>query len=101
MSVEFSAKPSAEDVINAFETFRSLPQERDLPSAPRRPVQYMPESDRPQPRKDVEREFNDTFVEGPECAFQRSERRNQSFSLDRAKQGEEGAHRDEREVRTV
>jgi aspartate-semialdehyde dehydrogenase len=56
VSVEFSAKPSAEDVINAFETFRSLPQERDLPSAPRRPVQYMPESDRPQPRKDVERE---------------------------------------------
>jgi aspartate-semialdehyde dehydrogenase len=56
VSVEFSAKPSAEDVINAFETFRSVPQERDLPSAPRRPVQYMPESDRPQPRKDVERE---------------------------------------------
>jgi len=41
---------------NAFETFSSLPQERNLPSAPKHPVQYMPESDRPQPRKDAERD---------------------------------------------
>jgi aspartate-semialdehyde dehydrogenase len=56
VSIELSGKPSHADVLNAFETFRSVPQERELPSAPRRPVQYMPESDRPQPRKDVERE---------------------------------------------
>lgn len=56
VSVEFSSKPSEADMVKAFETFRSLPQERDLPSAPRRPVQYMPEADRPQPRKDVERD---------------------------------------------
>jgi len=56
VSVEFSAKPSEADVLNAFETFRSVPQKRELPSAPRRPVQYMPEADRPQPRKDVERD---------------------------------------------
>ena len=56
ISVEFSSKPSHDDVIHAFQNFRSLPQERDLPSAPRHPVQYMPEHDRPQPRKDVERE---------------------------------------------
>jgi aspartate-semialdehyde dehydrogenase len=56
ISVELSTKPSHDDVIHAFQNFRSLPQERDLPSAPRRPVQYMPEHDRPQPRKDVERE---------------------------------------------
>jgi aspartate-semialdehyde dehydrogenase len=56
VSVEFSSKPTEADVLNAFESFRSVPQDRELPSAPRRPVQYMPESDRPQPRKDVERE---------------------------------------------
>jgi aspartate-semialdehyde dehydrogenase len=56
VSIELSAKPSEADVLNAFETFRSLPQDRDLPSAPRRPVQYMPETDRPQPRKDAERD---------------------------------------------
>jgi aspartate-semialdehyde dehydrogenase len=56
VSVELAGKPSEADVINAFNSFRSIPQERDLPSAPKHPVQYMPESDRPQPRKDVERE---------------------------------------------
>lgn len=56
VSVEFSAKPSEADIRNAFDTFSSVPQERNLPSAPKRPVQYMPEGDRPQPRKDAERE---------------------------------------------
>jgi len=56
VSVELSSKPSEADIVQAFNSFRSIPQERDLPSAPKQPVQYMPESDRPQPRKDVERE---------------------------------------------
>jgi len=56
VSVELSSKPSEGDIVQAFNSFRSIPQERDLPSAPKQPVQYMPESDRPQPRKDVERE---------------------------------------------
>ena len=56
VSVEFSSSPSEADIRNAFETFSSVPQERNLPSAPKRPVQYMPEADRPQPRKDAERE---------------------------------------------
>jgi len=56
VSVELSANPTEADLRNAFETFRALPQERNLPSAPKRPVQYMPEADRPQPRKDAERE---------------------------------------------
>jgi aspartate-semialdehyde dehydrogenase len=55
VSVEFSSKPSEEDVLQAFKTFRGVPQERNLPSAPKHPVIYMPENDRPQPRKDVER----------------------------------------------
>ena len=56
VSVEFSSNPSEADLRNAFETYRSVPQERNLPSAPRHPVQYLPEADRPQPRKDAERD---------------------------------------------
>jgi aspartate-semialdehyde dehydrogenase len=56
VSIELASKPSEADVLQAFESFSSLPQDRNLPSAPVRPVQYMPESDRPQPRKDVERD---------------------------------------------
>jgi len=56
VSVELENKPSEADLRQAFERFRGVPQERKLPSAPERPVQYMPDQDRPQPRKDVERE---------------------------------------------
>jgi aspartate-semialdehyde dehydrogenase len=56
VSVEFSSKPSEQDVRRAFECFRSVPQERKLPSAPPQPVIYMEEANRPQPRKDAERE---------------------------------------------
>jgi len=56
ISVELSAKPSEADLLKAFESFSSVPQERRLPSAPARPVIYMAEANRPQPRKDVERE---------------------------------------------
>jgi len=56
VSVEFSSKPTEADMRNAFETFTAVPQQRSLASAPRRPVQYMIEQDRPQPRKDSERE---------------------------------------------
>ena len=54
ISVEFAAKPSEADIRNAFDKFASVPQQRHLPSAPPRPVIYMTEEDRPQPRKDAE-----------------------------------------------
>jgi aspartate-semialdehyde dehydrogenase len=56
VSVEFSAKPSAAELHHAFDHFTAVPQKRGLPSAPPRPVIYMHESNRPQPRKDAERE---------------------------------------------
>ncbi|MDQ2900241.1 MAG: aspartate-semialdehyde dehydrogenase [Acidobacteriota bacterium] len=56
VSVELRSKPSPEDVIQAFEQFAGAPQKRSLPSAPAHPVMYMTQQDRPQPRKDVERE---------------------------------------------
>jgi len=55
VSVEFSSKPSEADVLEAFKSFQGVPQQRNLPSAPKHPVIYMPENDRPQPRKDAER----------------------------------------------
>src|SRR5260370_38840082 len=56
ISVELSAKPKVADILHALENYSSVPQQRDLPSAPKRPVIYMTEPDRPQPRKDAERE---------------------------------------------
>ncbi len=56
VSVEFASKPSLADVRNAFDTFRGKPQLLNLPSAPAVPVIYMEQADRPQPRRDVERE---------------------------------------------
>jgi aspartate-semialdehyde dehydrogenase len=56
VSVELSAKPSQADLRHAFETFTSVPQQRQLPSAPPHPVIYMEQANRPQPRKDAERE---------------------------------------------
>jgi len=56
VSVEFSSKPSEDDLRHAFESFTGVPQQRQLPSAPARPVIYMYEANRPQPRKDAERD---------------------------------------------
>jgi aspartate-semialdehyde dehydrogenase len=56
VSVAFSSKVTEADLRHAMESFRSAPQERDLPSAPPQPVIYMQEANRPQPRKDAERE---------------------------------------------
>ncbi len=55
VSVEFSSKPAEADLRHAFDVFTALPQERGLPSAPPRPVIYLEEADRPQPRKDADR----------------------------------------------
>ena len=56
VSAEFSAKPTEQDILAAFAAFRGVPQERQLPSAPKQPIIYMPAQDRPQPRRDAERE---------------------------------------------
>jgi aspartate-semialdehyde dehydrogenase len=56
VSVELSAKPASAELHQAFARFIAVPQERNLPSAPPQPVIYMHEGNRPQPRKDAERE---------------------------------------------
>lgn len=55
-SVEFGSKPAPEEVRDALTHFEGVPQERKLPSAPARPVIYMAQEDRPQPRRDAARE---------------------------------------------
>ncbi len=62
--VELSAKPRAADLIAAINSFRSVPQDRALPSAPVQPVVYMEQQDRPQPRRDVERDHGMTAFVG-------------------------------------
>jgi len=56
VSVEFEKKPSHDEILAALRSFRGVPQKKGLPSAPPCPVIYMHQNDRPQPRRDVERE---------------------------------------------
>jgi aspartate-semialdehyde dehydrogenase len=53
VSLEFAKKPERDELLKALAGFRGVPQERDLPSAPRRPVHVMEAPDRPQTRKDA------------------------------------------------
>lgn len=53
VSLEFENPPEREEIQEALAKFRGVPQERDLPSAPRRPVHVMEAPDRPQTRKDA------------------------------------------------
>jgi aspartate-semialdehyde dehydrogenase len=52
-SVEFERRPEREEILAAWAAFSGLPQERALPSAPRRPIHFVSGVDRPQPRKDA------------------------------------------------
>lgn len=56
VSVELEARLEAQQIIDALNSYRGVPQQLQLPSAPAQPVQYMTEPDRPQPRRDAERE---------------------------------------------
>jgi aspartate-semialdehyde dehydrogenase len=53
VSLEFASKPAREDLLAALRDFRGVPQERELPTAPRRPIHLMEAPDRPQTRKDA------------------------------------------------
>ena len=45
-AMELSAKPSEREILEAFASFTSVPQERKLPSAPKQPVIHW-RADRP------------------------------------------------------
>ena len=54
--VNFDRKPSKEEIIDRWESFRGLPQELNLPSAPKQFIRYMTEDNRPQVTLDVDYE---------------------------------------------
>ncbi len=56
ISIGLEQKPNPEAVIDAWRAFRGRPQELDLPSAPKQPLVYLEEANRPQPLLDVNRE---------------------------------------------
>ena len=56
ISVALEQKPTPEAVIDAWRSFRGRPQELDLPTAPKQPVVYLDEPNRPQPMLDAGRE---------------------------------------------
>ncbi len=64
VSVSLKKKASLADLINAWRQFRSVPQERALPSAPAHPIVVREEKDRPQVRLDVETEHGMAAVVG-------------------------------------
>ncbi|MHA2367061.1 MAG: aspartate-semialdehyde dehydrogenase [Candidatus Hodarchaeales archaeon] len=53
VNMKFKDKvPSKEEIINIWKGFKSFPQEQDLPFAPKQPIIYLNNIDRPQPKKD-------------------------------------------------
>ncbi len=51
--VKFRKKPTKEQLIQALREFKGIPQELDLPSAPKQFIQYLEEDNRPQVTEDV------------------------------------------------
>ena len=52
--VKFDKKPTKEEIIDRWVNFKGLPQELELPSAPKQFIQYMEEDNRPQVKLDVD-----------------------------------------------
>ncbi len=56
ISVALKTKATLTDIVEAWRAHRSLPQERNLPSAPKHPIIVREERDRPQPKFDLNAE---------------------------------------------
>ncbi len=54
--VKFAKKPTKEQLIEKMVNFKGLPQELELPSAPKQFIQYLEEDNRPQVKADVDYE---------------------------------------------
>jgi aspartate-semialdehyde dehydrogenase len=70
ISLALQTKATIPDILQAWRDYRSLPQERDLPSAPKHPIVVREERDRPQPKFDLWAEHGMATVVGRlrECA---------------------------------
>jgi aspartate-semialdehyde dehydrogenase len=56
IAVSLESSPTLDEVRDAMASFSGPPQSHRLPSAPARPIVYLPEENRPQPRLDVNRD---------------------------------------------
>ena len=54
--VKFRGNPTKEQLIEKLESYKGVPQELSLPSAPKQFIRYMTEDDRPQVKLDVDYE---------------------------------------------
>ncbi len=54
VSIRLKSRAKPEELIEAWNSFRSEPQKLKFPSAPEKPVVYVEANDRPQPRFDVD-----------------------------------------------
>lgn len=50
IQVEFENKPTKEQIIETWNNFRGVPQDLDLPFAPKQPIHYFAEDNLPQPK---------------------------------------------------
>jgi aspartate-semialdehyde dehydrogenase len=64
VSVGLEHRPDPEEIIAAWESFRGRPQALELPSAPRQPIVYLREANRPQPALDANRDGGMTVTVG-------------------------------------
>lgn len=56
VSVRLKRPATREELLKAWEEFKPIPQTLELPSAPKQPIRYLAELDRPQPLLDREAE---------------------------------------------
>jgi aspartate-semialdehyde dehydrogenase len=64
ISVKLAQRPDAAAIVDAWNGFRGKPQELDLPSAPKQPIVYLTEANRPQPALDANRDGGMTVTIG-------------------------------------
>lgn len=53
LTIKFRIKPSIDDVKETLSNFKGIPQEKNLPFAPKNPIKVFEENDRPQPARDA------------------------------------------------
>jgi aspartate-semialdehyde dehydrogenase len=64
IAVALDARPSLDEIRDAFIGFSGPPQRHGLPTAPLQPIVYLHEPNRPQPRLDVDRDHGMTVSIG-------------------------------------
>lgn len=64
VSLKLKQKASKEEILKVWREFRAEPQKLNLPFAPKQPIHYREEADRPQPRLDLDTEHGMGTVVG-------------------------------------